>query len=81
MWWLIVGDVVTHWLKMWWLIVGDVGTHWLEMWRLIVGDVVTHWLEKWWLEGSAQDFSSEAEVSGSNQASPTMILGRCRINV
>ena len=55
---------------MWWLI-GDVAAH-MEMWWLIGGDVVAHWYTRQ---------TSEAEVPGLNPASPTMILGRCRIIV
>ena len=56
-------------LEMWWLI--------LEMWWL-KGDVVAH-LEMWWLTGSAP-VTSGADDMGSNPASPTMILMRCRIS-
>ena len=55
---------------MWWLI-GDVAAH-MEMLWLIGGDVVAHWYTRQ---------TSEAEVPGLNPASPTMILGRCRIIV
>ena len=70
----VCGDVVAR---------GDVVVL-VEMWWLC-GDVVAH-VEMWWLMwrcgGSlVARQTSEAEVPVSNPASPTLILGRCRIIV
>ena len=60
----------------------------------LVGDVVAHWSEMWWLIGRRFGGSlrrcggslvarqtSGPEVPGSNPASPTKILGSCRVIV
>ena len=76
-WWIIIGDVLTHWRRC----VGSLGEKYggalLALsfgggW-LIVGDVV------WWRCGGS--LAAHQTSAAWNPASPTMFRGRCKVVV